>query len=106
MSTVRLTYVETGAMVNRRRVVAVCSAVILACSASMGAQQKVERKLTDAQKKEVQTIVKIVDDVAGGQATPNDLSLTWIHSDLLKAQNNREYVPFTVAIDPKTVNGP
>src|SRR5262245_58502393 len=93
-------------MVNRRRVVALSSAVVLAWSSAIGAQQKVERKLTDAQKKEVQALVKIADEVAGGQAAPNDLSLTWVHNDLLKAQNNREYVPFTVGIDPKAASGP
>ena len=67
--------------------------------------QKDEKKQSDAQKKEIQNIVKIVDGVAAGQPAPNDLSLTWVHEDMLKAQGNKEYVPFTVSIDPSSVNG-
>ena len=31
--------------------------------------------------------------------------LTWVHEDFLKAQGNKEYVPFTVTIDPSKVAG-
>jgi hypothetical protein len=67
--------------------------------------QKDEKKQSDAQRKEIQNIVKIVDSVAGGQPAPNDLSLAWVHEDMLKAQGNKEYVPFTVSIDPSKVSG-
>src|SRR4051812_8355028 len=67
--------------------------------------QKDEKKQSDAQKKEIQNIVKVVDGVAGGQPAPNDLSLAWVHEDMLKAQGNKEYVPFTVSIDPSKVAG-
>jgi hypothetical protein len=56
--------------------------------------------MNDQQKKEIQNIVKIVDDLAAGQNAPNDLGATWVREDFLKAQGNKEYVPFTVAIDP------
>ena len=42
---------------------------------------------------------------AAGQPAPNDLSLAWVREDLLKAQGNKEYVPFTVSIDPSKVSG-
>ena len=58
-----------------------------------------ERKLNDTEKKEIQAIVKIVDGPATGQPTSNDLGLAWVHSDLLKAQGNMQYVPFTVSVD-------
>ena len=58
-----------------------------------------ERKLNDTEKKEIQAIVKIVDGPAAGQPTSNDLGLAWVHSDLLKAQGNMQYVPFTVSVD-------
>jgi hypothetical protein len=67
--------------------------------------QKDEKKQSDAQKKEIQNIVKVVDGIAAGQPAPNDLSLTWVHEDMLKAQGNKEYVPFTVSIDPSKVSG-
>jgi len=59
-----------------------------------------DRKMNDQQKKEIQNVVKIVDDLAAGQTAPNDLSASWVREDFLKAQGNKEYVPFTIAIDP------
>jgi hypothetical protein len=61
--------------------------------------------MSDQQKKEIQNVVKIVDDLAAGQPAPNDLSASWVREDFLKAQGNKEYVPFTVAIDPSKLSG-
>jgi hypothetical protein len=82
-------------MVNWRSALAL-SAGALVCSATLAAQG--ERKLNDAEKKEIQAIVKIVDGPAAAQPA-NDLGLTWVHNDLLKAQGNMQYVPFTVSVD-------
>jgi hypothetical protein len=90
-------------MKHRRGFLAVLG-VTLMFSAAVFAQ-KDDRKQSDAQKKEIQNIVKIVDGVAGGQPAPNDLDLKWVHEDLLKAQGNKEYVPFTVSVDPAKVSG-
>jgi hypothetical protein len=76
---------------------------VVACSAAVFAQN--EKKQSDAQKKEIANIVKIVDGVAAGQPAPNDLALAWVHEDLLKAQGNKQYVPFTISIDPSKVSG-
>ena len=82
------------------------AAVIITVAFSIAVvAQKDEKKQSDAQKKEIQSIVKIVDGLAAGQPAPNDLSLAWVHEDMLKAQGNKEYVPFTVSIDPSTVTG-
>ena len=86
-----------------RRVVALCSAAALVCSGTLLAQQV--KKLSDAQRREVQEIVKIIDSAAAASTAPNDLSLTWAREDFLKAQGNQEYVPFTVMIDPSKVSG-
>jgi hypothetical protein len=89
-------------MVSRRSSSVAIAAAVVILSASVFAQPAPppqQRKLSDAEKKEIQTILKIVDDVAAGQPAPNDLSLTWVSSDLLKAQNNKEYLPFTVSFD-------
>jgi hypothetical protein len=86
----------------KQRRVLLALGVVLALSAGLTAQDK---KRDDAQKKEIQNIVKIVDDVSAGQAAPNDLSATWVHQDVLKAQGNKQYVPFTVAFDPSKVTG-
>jgi hypothetical protein len=69
------------------------------------AQKKDEKKQDEAQKKETQNVVKFVDDVAAGQPAPNDLSVAWVREDLLKAQGNKQYVPFTVSVDASKVTG-
>ncbi|HEX7139446.1 MAG TPA: hypothetical protein VF219_16455, partial [Vicinamibacterales bacterium] len=89
-------------MKHRRAFLAVLG-VVLAFSAALFAQEN--KKQSDAQKKEIQNVVKVVDAIAAGQPAPNDLSLEWVHTDMLKAQGNKEYVPFTVAIDPAKVSG-
>jgi hypothetical protein len=89
-------------MITRRRVLALgSSAVLVFSAAALFAQNNQEpRKLTNAEKKEIQTVLKIVDDVVGGQPAPNELGLAWVRQDLLKAQGNKQYMPFTISIDP------
>jgi hypothetical protein len=91
-------------MPSRRSSLAVVMTTAVICSAVLAAQKN-EKKQDDAQKKEIQNVIKLVDDVAAGQAAPNDLTLAWVHEDFLKAQGNKEYVPFTVTIDPSKVSG-
>jgi hypothetical protein len=86
-----------------RRPLALVLVVALASSAALRAQK--DKKQDEAQKKETLNVVKVVDDVAAGQPAPDDLSLTWVREDILKAQGNKEYVPFTVTIDPSKVSG-
>jgi len=93
-------------MVNRRTVTALSTAVALAWSVALVAQKKDDKKQSDAQKKEIQDIVRIVDGVAAGQPSPSDLGLVWVHEDFLKATGNKEYIPFTVTYDPSKVTGP
>ena len=92
-------------MAIRRRALTIASAAVLLLTAALSAQQAPPqpRKLTDAEKKEIQMVQKLVDDASAGQASPNDLSLAWLREDLLKAQGNKQYLPFTVAIDPSKV---
>ena len=68
-------------------------------------QAQKDKKQDEAQKKETQNLVKVADDVAAGQQAPDDLSIAWLREDVLKAQGNKEYVPFTVSIDPSKVSG-
>src|SRR5262249_39254455 len=92
-------------MKQRSGVFALFVSVALASSIGLFAQNKDDKKRDDAQKKEIQNIVKLVDDAAAGQSAANDMSLTWLREDVLKAQGNKEYVPFTVSIDPSKVSG-
>jgi hypothetical protein len=93
-------------MVNRRGVVALSMTVALAWSVALVAQKKDDKKQSDAQKKEIQDIVRIVDGLAAGQPAPNDLGLSWVHEDFLKATGNKEYIPFTVTYDAAKATGP
>ena len=88
-------------MTERRALLALGVAVVL----SVGLAAQDNKKRDDAQKKEIQNIIKIVDDASAGQPAANDLSATWAHDDVLKAQGNKQYVPFTVAFDPSKVSG-
>ena len=94
-------------MKTRRRTLTLGSAAaILFLTALVSAQNQVQpRKLSDADKKEIQTIQKLVDDAAMGLPMANDLGLTWAHEDLLKAQGNKQYLPFSVTIDPSKASG-
>jgi hypothetical protein len=89
-------------MVIRRRVLAVASAAFLLASPALFAQPKEQtRKLSNDEKKELQAVTQML----SADATPaNDLSLTWVGNDLLKAQGNKEYVPFTVTLDPSKLS--
>jgi hypothetical protein len=91
-------------MKHWRRLVAVAGAGVAVALLATGLVAQ-DRKMTDPQKKEIQNIVKVVDGVAAGQQAPNDLSLAWVREDMLKAQGNKQYVPFTVSIDPSKVSG-
>jgi hypothetical protein len=85
-------------MVIRRCALAFASVALLLTSSPLLAQPKEQtRKLSNDEKKELQAISTML---SAGQTPSNDLSLTWAGSDLLKAQGNKEYVPFTVTLDP------
>src|SRR5438105_10769230 len=92
-------------MLQRRRVVALAFTGIVSISAGLLAQKKDDKKQDEAQKKEVQNLVKLADDASAGQTAPNDLALTWVRQDVLKAQGNKQYIPFVVTIDPAKVSG-
>jgi hypothetical protein len=93
-------------MAKRRGVVALSLTAALACSVALVAQKKDDKKQSDAQKKEIQDIVRLVDGVTAGQPAPNDLGLAWVHEDFLKATGNKEYIPFTVTYDPSKTASP
>src|SRR3954453_2197959 len=92
-------------MKQRRAVFALFILALSASSMVLIAQSKDDKKKDEAQKREIQSIVKSVDDLTAGQPAANDLSLTCLREDVLKAQGNKEYVPFTVSVDPSKVTG-
>ena len=92
-------------MVNRRSITTLATVVALAFSVALVAQKKDDKKQSDAQKKEIQDVVRFVDGVAAGQPAPNDLGLSWVHEDFLKATGNKQYIPFTVTYEPSKITG-
>jgi hypothetical protein len=92
-------------MKQRRGVFALFVLAVCASSIGLFAQSKDDKKKDEAQKREIQSIVKSVDELSAGQPGANDLSMTWLREDVLKAQGQKEYVPFTVQIDPSKVAG-
>lgn len=93
-------------MSHRRRDIALAAAVVVVCAAGLFAQKKDDKKQTDLQNKDTQTISKTVDDVAAGTAQPpNDFGLAWARDDVFKAVGNKEFVPFIVTIDSSKIPG-
>ena len=89
-------------MVKRKLSVAVIAGLLLSVGVSaqnVPAPKKDDKKQTDEQKKEIQAVVKIADDLAAGQPAANDLGLAWGSADFMKAQGNKQYAPFTVTLD-------
>jgi hypothetical protein len=93
-------------MTQRRGALALFVVLVIASSNALLGQNKDDKKKDEAQKKEIANVVKIVDDVAAGQPAANDLALAWVREDVLKAQGNKQYVPFTVQIDPAKLTTP
>lgn len=99
-------------MVIRRHTLALASLAVLFSASTLLAQGAAQqppqpRKLSNAEKKELEIIGKKLTELsaASAQAAPNDLAMAWVDDDLLKAQGNQQYVPFTVTIDPSKVSG-
>jgi hypothetical protein len=93
-------------MVNRRSIAALSVALGLAFSVALVAQKKDDKKPSEAQKKEIQDVVRVVDGIVAGQPAPNDLGLTWVREDFLKATGNKQYIPFTVSYDASKATSP
>jgi len=77
---------------------AMLAAVVLAVPADSYAQEKKKEtvKLDKAQQQEVQTVVKIVDDVVAGQPAPSDFPMT-VQFHYQKARDKRTFMPLTIA---------
>ena len=83
-------------MIRRRSLV--LASVILCAATGLFAQGKEPqtRKLSKDEQKELTTITTLL---SASQAPANDLGLVWDGNEMLKAQGNNEFVPFTVTLD-------
>jgi hypothetical protein len=86
----------------RSRVLAVCSALVVAllvCAVAVSAQDKKPAPKPDkAQQAEIAAVVKILDDVMAGQPAPSDYKFTWTNHSM-KSRDNKAYVPFILAFE-------
>jgi hypothetical protein len=99
-------------MVLRRRAIALSALAAVAFSVTVAAQNQQKppatpqpRKLSDAERRELEASAKVADALMASQPGPNDLGLAWVRNDVLKADGNKQYIPFTIAIDPTKVSG-
>jgi hypothetical protein len=65
-----------------------------------------ERKLDKKERQELQTLSAAVDSVASGQPAPTAIPLTWVQNHFMKAAGGKEYMPFSVSIDPTALSDP
>ncbi len=76
-------------------------AVLVVCAAASAQPKEQGRKISGDEKKEFEAVTALL---ASSKPAINDLSLAWVGNDVFKAQDNKEYVPFTVRFDPSKVN--
>ena len=81
----------------RRGTIALASLAVFLLSAVLSAQNPPQqtKKLTKAEEKERDAIYALLNT----SSTQDDLGLTWVREDLLKASGNQQYVPFIVSFD-------
>jgi hypothetical protein len=81
----------------RRGSIALASLAVFLLSAVLSAQNPPQptKKLTKAEEKERDAIYALI----AASAAQDDLGLTWVRDDLLKASGNQQYIPFIVGFD-------
>lgn len=84
-------------MTARRGLIALASFAVFLLTAVLSAQNPPQqtKKLTKAEEKERDAIYALLNTASA----PDDLGLTWVRDDLLKASGNQQYVPFIVSFD-------
>jgi len=90
-------------MARRRGAVASGLAFALFLSVGLGAQ--VDKKTEDAVKKEAQAFQKLADAALVAQGGANDFNMTWVKQDFLRGTKDKQFVPFTITLDPTKVSG-
>ncbi len=63
-------------------------------------KQDKQDKQDPAQQAEIRALISSVDDAMAGKPAASTLTLKWEQEHFIKAQANRTYIPFTLAIDP------
>jgi hypothetical protein len=97
-------------MMHIRRIItaAVAAAALAGASPALLAQQQLSKrdqeKQSQAQQKDLQALVQLVDAVnAGKQPAPTDVAIAWDSNHFVKAGDGGTIVPFTLTIDAAKV---
>jgi hypothetical protein len=56
--------------------------------------------LTEWTRKQFERVIRLADDADTGRRPRNDLAIAWVGHDVFRGADGRQYVPFTVTIDP------
>jgi len=96
---------------HMRSIVALCAALsVVAGSSALLAQKgdnKKEVKRSKAEQIDIDTLVTVVDSVAGGKlAAPTDVGITWDSNNFFRAPDGTTYMPFTVTVDKSKLASP
>ena len=91
-------------MVRRRGAVGFGMAFALVLSAGLLGQQ-LDKKIDEALKRESQALSKLADGALPAQGGQNEFDVAWAGQDVLKGPEGKEFVPFTVTLDPTKVPG-
>src|SRR5437667_1673646 len=73
----------TRILMPTQKQITLSAIIVLTLAVGVFAQKKDDKKQTDEQKRDIQAVVKLVDDMAAGQPAPNDFNVTWAHEDFL-----------------------
>jgi hypothetical protein len=92
-------------MARRRRVFAAGLASALVFSVGLIAQE-VDKKTQEALDKDAESLAKLDDAALVARGGANDFNLTWASQDFLKGPDSKEFVPFTVTLDPTKATTP
>ena len=62
-----------------------------------------DKKTEEAHKKDAQALSKLADAALAAQGSANELNVTWVKEDFLKGPKDKQFVPFTITLDPTKV---
>jgi hypothetical protein len=81
------------------------SAFALIFAATPFGQQQFEERQVEAMEDEAENLSELAEGALAARGGPNDINLTWVNEDFLQGPKGKQFVPFTLSVDPTKVNG-
>ncbi len=89
------------------RAIAVCVALLFTAGAPLTLAQdakKEQEKRSKEERQDIEALFKMLDEVESGkQPAPSDIKIDWVRNYFARANDDKTYVPYTVAIDPSAM---